>query len=139
MDNVTGTKEYNEYVNNIQVDPSILHIANKFNSQNKNKKMTTKMNVADSSCSNYVMTQYKSQLRTPNTIQEENLLNYVNPVILKRTASEMNSDSDEIKNDSKLRSDYVSIDMNKTPAAQFSKNQLENKHMEYLMLSKLKR
>ncbi len=144
MDSTTSNNEYNNYVNNTQVDPSILHITNKFNSQNRNKKISNnKLSFTDTGSLNYATSRYKGHVETATPIatserQEENLLNYINPSILRSSENQRKSESDQSKDKSK-ESDYVCIDLNKTPAAQFSKKQVENKRMEYFMLSKLKK
>ena len=125
---VSTHTEYNNYMNSSQnqIDPSILHITNKFSSMTKRKTKNPKSLLSETPGLNYVIAE--KVIRT----KESSEINYIAPKNLQHESS-----VNKTLKQSQLRAqetEYVTIDKEKTPAIQISKKQINDKRMEYAML-----
>ena len=150
---------YNNYINSEQIDPCILHITKKFNSDYSKKNFYDKVKFnsplngissSGNSKTNKVNAARNNEVPTLNYVIPERILNNglnnnkieklekcngSNKEKFSELKSIDNSFNDK-ENDLGNKTEYMSIDLNKTPAIQFSKNQIENKRKEYLMIQK---
>ena len=81
---------------------------------------------------------YTRSKKVTKPILEPSNLNYIlmeKVPKVKQTSQRSSSDINYITNKQEAQIEYVMIDKVKTPAAQFSKNQIEKKRMEYAMLA----
>lgn len=135
---------YNNYVNSEQIDPCILHITNKFTRMKSNQDYYTftkpqKATLKKPSNLNYILMEKvpkkSNQVNTENKKNNntERCLSDINYI----SAEKVNFNSNKEKlNKPEAQIEYVMIDKNKTPAIQFSKQQIEKKRMEYVMLQR---
>ena len=119
--------EYNNYVNSDLIDPRILAITKKFTKQLKEHKTNNMASL------NYVIPEKFVVTEKPI----ENDLNYIEQNHLDVLNKKSKNVAKKLDNDKQFDViDYVVIDKDKTPAAQYSQKQIDNRRMEYQRFQK---
>ena len=132
----TNSTEYNNYVNNEQVDPCILHIINGNSTQNENleakKKSAGKSLPIELPGLNYVLAEQLIKLNN-----DHSLLNNKSKISQSEKLVQVSTNQENIKKGGvSCQTEYMVIDVNKTPAIHKSKKLNEKKRLEYSFVPK---
>lgn len=137
--------EYNNYVNSDLIDPRILAITKKFTKHLSEHKANNRVGQATSSeyyvpTLNYIVPEKMIKPTTGTAMNEEGdgEVNYVKQGRLEMIADGANVTKARVGGTKERVEaiDYVVIDKDKTPAAQFSQKQVDNRRTEYFHFPK---
>ena len=131
----TNSTEYNNYVNNEQVDPCILHIINGNSIQNENleakKKSAGKSVPIESHSLNYVLAEQLIRLNNDHSLLNKSKIAQSEKLV------QVSANQEHIeKGGVSCQTEYMVIDVNKTPAIHKSKKLNEKKRLEYSFVPK---